>query len=228
MGLFEKRPVLKFQTDTLPFKLILSPSKIHSKLVSPIKSPRILSAKNIARLIEATAKILKLGMQTNNRAQNPLTRSSVVMVCESKHSLVMPKAWGHASLLNLDLDNPILANVVKAFSPLKIILGGTLQDIVMYNVGHLPQPCTSFAKKESDHYRVKAQNSIVTKTSRRLLRLKGFQSALSFKDLCDRVPEAKVEIVVIEGDEGPTIVSLVKRIGAFALILGFYTYFGFT
>eukprot|EP01018_Ginkgo_biloba_P007836 Gb_30841 [translate_table: standard] len=70
--------------------------------------------------------------------------------------------------------------------------------------------------------RVKAQNSIVTKTSRRLLRLKGFHLALSFKDLCDRVPEAKVEIVVTEGDEGPTIVSLVKRIGASALILGLH------
>jgi len=64
------------------------------------------------------------------------------------------------------------------------------------------------------------QNSNITKTSRRLLRLKGYHLALSFKDLCDRVPEARVEIVVTEGDEGPTIVSLVKKIGASALILG--------
>lgn len=64
------------------------------------------------------------------------------------------------------------------------------------------------------------QNSNITKTSRRLLRLKGFHLALSFKDLCDRVPGARVEIVVTEGDEGPTIVSLVKKIGASALILG--------
>jgi len=64
------------------------------------------------------------------------------------------------------------------------------------------------------------QNSNITKTSRRLLRLKGFHLALSFKDLCDRVPEARVEIVVTEGDEGPTIVSLVKKIGASVLILG--------
>eukprot|EP01018_Ginkgo_biloba_P028341 Gb_15628 [translate_table: standard] len=76
-GLFEKRPVSKFQTDTLPFKSILSPSKTHNKLVSPIKSPGILSAKNAARLIEAAAKILEPGMQANNRARNPLIRSSV-------------------------------------------------------------------------------------------------------------------------------------------------------
>lgn len=76
-GLFEKRPVSKFQPDTLPFKSILSPSKTHHKLASPIKSPGILSAKNAARLMEAAAKILEPGMQTSNRARNPIVRSSV-------------------------------------------------------------------------------------------------------------------------------------------------------
>lgn len=56
--------------------------------------------------------------------------------------------------------------------------------------------------------------------ARRLLRLKGFHLALSFKDLCDLNPEVKVEIVVMEGDQGPTIVSLAKKLGASALILG--------
>ncbi|KAH7423585.1 hypothetical protein KP509_12G062300 [Ceratopteris richardii] len=56
--------------------------------------------------------------------------------------------------------------------------------------------------------------------NRRLHRLKGFQLALSFKDLCDINPEAKVEIVVAEGDQGPTIVSLTKKLGATALIMG--------
>lgn len=71
--------------------------------------------------------------------------------------------------------------------------------------------------------RKKKHNPNATKTRRRLLRLKGFHLALSFKDICDRVPEVRVEIVVTEGDEGPTIVSLVKRIGASALILGLHS-----
>ncbi|KAH7280999.1 hypothetical protein KP509_36G024600 [Ceratopteris richardii] len=56
--------------------------------------------------------------------------------------------------------------------------------------------------------------------SRRYRRLKGFQLALSFKDLCDMNPHVKVEIVVAEGDEGPTIVSYTKKLGASALIMG--------
>ncbi|GLJ10080.1 hypothetical protein SUGI_0121610 [Cryptomeria japonica] len=76
-GLYEKRPISKFQPDTLPFKSILSPSKAHNKMVSPIKSPGLLSAKNAARLMEAAAKILEPGTQTNNRAKNFSIRSSV-------------------------------------------------------------------------------------------------------------------------------------------------------
>ncbi|XP_042479954.1 uncharacterized protein LOC122060914 [Macadamia integrifolia] len=69
----------------------------------------------------------------------------------------------------------------------------------------------------------KSRNS-KNKKKQRLLRLRGFQLALSFKDLCDAtVFGAKVEIVVREGDEeGRTIASLVREIGATALVVGLH------
>ncbi|KAK6925206.1 UspA [Dillenia turbinata] len=57
----------------------------------------------------------------------------------------------------------------------------------------------------------------------RLLRLKGFQLALSFKDICNPFPNAKVDIVVTEGDpDGKKIASMVREMGASTLVVGLH------
>ncbi|KAM3314975.1 hypothetical protein ACQJBY_033626 [Aegilops geniculata] len=51
--------------------------------------------------------------------------------------------WGQSSILNLDLDHPFLAQAIQEFHNLRIRLGGSLQDRVVYGVG-TNSPCSPF------------------------------------------------------------------------------------
>ncbi|PSR89194.1 Heparanase-like protein [Actinidia chinensis var. chinensis] len=54
--------------------------------------------------------------------------------------------WGYSSIINLDLSHPFLANTIQAFEHLRIRVGGSLQDAVLYDVGNLKTPCHPFRK----------------------------------------------------------------------------------
>ncbi|XP_057810770.1 heparanase-like protein 2 isoform X2 [Salvia miltiorrhiza] len=54
--------------------------------------------------------------------------------------------WGKSGILNLDLNNKILANAIKAFRPLRIRIGGSLQDQVVYDVGTFVRKCPHFKR----------------------------------------------------------------------------------
>ncbi|KAJ4713128.1 Heparanase-like protein [Melia azedarach] len=54
--------------------------------------------------------------------------------------------WGNSSVLNLDLSHPLLAKAIQAFKRLRIRVGGSLQDQVLYDVGNLKAPCHPFGK----------------------------------------------------------------------------------
>ncbi|CAI9754590.1 unnamed protein product [Fraxinus pennsylvanica] len=62
-----------------------------------------------------------------------------------------------------------------------------------------------------------------SKKKLRLLRLNGFQLALSFREICDSFLNTKTEIVVTEGDrDGRRIAAMVREIGASTLVVGLH------
>ncbi|GMH31566.1 hypothetical protein Nepgr_033410 [Nepenthes gracilis] len=56
--------------------------------------------------------------------------------------------WGYSSAINLNLSHPLLAKAVQAFTHLRIRIGGSLQDQVLYGVPSLKTPCHPFWKKK--------------------------------------------------------------------------------
>ncbi|XP_060205002.1 heparanase-like protein 1 [Lycium barbarum] len=56
--------------------------------------------------------------------------------------------WGLASIIHLDLSHPFLENAIRAFKGLRLRLGGSLQDQVIYGVGNLKSPCHPFTKQK--------------------------------------------------------------------------------
>ncbi|KAI3860480.1 hypothetical protein MKX03_013483 [Papaver bracteatum] len=59
--------------------------------------------------------------------------------------------WGESTALTLNLSHPLLAKAIRAFDHLRIRIGGSLQDQVIYDVGALNYPCHAhpfFKKKD--------------------------------------------------------------------------------
>ncbi|PON42787.1 DnaA initiator-associating protein [Parasponia andersonii] len=85
-GRFERKAVTKFGAEAVQIKSVLSRSRKHHhhhhpKFVSPVKSPRIPSGKNVSRtsrLFDAASKILEPGLQSTCKAKCAITYSSSV------------------------------------------------------------------------------------------------------------------------------------------------------
>ncbi|KAM7269724.1 hypothetical protein ACFE04_025221 [Oxalis oulophora] len=54
--------------------------------------------------------------------------------------------WSYSSAINMDLSHPLLAKAMQAFKNLRIRIGGSLQDEILYDVPSLKAPCHPFVK----------------------------------------------------------------------------------
>ncbi|XP_010549149.1 PREDICTED: uncharacterized protein LOC104820410 isoform X2 [Tarenaya hassleriana] len=71
--------------------------------------------------------------------------------------------------------------------------------------------------------RRRKKNSPAALAAARLLRLRGYHLALSFRQICDDFFNTNTEIIVREGDEdGKTIAEVVREIGASTLLVGLH------
>ncbi|CAK9201177.1 unnamed protein product [Sphagnum jensenii] len=112
--------------------------------------------------LEATPKWLNLGSTQNvlltidGRA--PLASIDVAFLCATLDWWPPDKcdygtcSWGNDSMLNLDLGNPLLEKALVELSPLRLRLGGTLEDLVVYDVGNPPVPCLPFVRAPSSAF----------------------------------------------------------------------------
>lgn len=56
--------------------------------------------------------------------------------------------WGSSSVINLNLSHPFLINAIQAFKNLRVRVGGSLQDQVVYGVGNSTSSCQPFRKQK--------------------------------------------------------------------------------
>ncbi|CAO2818404.1 unnamed protein product [Amaranthus hypochondriacus] len=105
--------------------------------------------------------------------------------------------------------------IVEESETARTALKWALQNLIRYgDVLTLLHLCPYYPPRSSSRNKKKIRH----------LRLKGYQLALSFKDICTSSSfNTKIEIVVTDDDaEGEKIVGLVREMGAFALVLGLH------
>ncbi|KAJ8630696.1 hypothetical protein MRB53_024019 [Persea americana] len=93
-GFFDRRTVAKVGAEALQFKNVFQQSrKQRHKLSSPAKSPRRLSGRKAARLVEAATRILEPGLHATNRARCSITYSASPCISLDDHAPIQGTAF---------------------------------------------------------------------------------------------------------------------------------------